>query len=284
MSDEKEMSFIEHLEELRWHILRAVSSIFVFAIIAFLMKDFVVGKLILGPSRVDFWTYQLLCQISDATCIDKLPFIIQSRTMTGQFTMHLGISAAVGLIMAFPYAFWEIWRFIKPGMRDNEKTVASGATFFVSLLFMLGILFGYYIITPISINFLSNYQLDPSIQNEFDIVSYVSTVTMIVLACGLMFQLPMVALFLSKVGLVTPEFMRSFRRHAIVVVLIVSAIITPPDVISQVLIALPLSVLYEISIFVSAWVHRKKRKEEEAERKMLQEQRPSVTPLDQLTE
>lgn len=266
MSVEKEMSFLDHLEELRWHIIRSVVSIFVFALIAFLSKDIIWHYVILGPSRPDFLTYRILCQLSEylnspVLCIDKLPFTIQSRQMSGQFTMHISSSFIIGLICAFPYAFWEIWRFVSPALYSTERNLTRGATFFVSLLFMAGIFFGYYIVSPLSINFLANYQVDPSILNEFDIISYVSTISMLVLACGIMFQLPIVIYFLSEAGIVTPALMRAYRKHAIVVILIISAIITPPEVISQILIALPLLVLYEISIFLSALVLRRKRKE-----------------------
>lgn len=258
MSDtvEKEMSFLDHLEELRWHIVRSLMAILVFAIAAFLAKKIIFHDIILGPSRPDFWTYRMLCKVGEmintnVLCIEELPFIIQSRQMTGQFMMHITSSFVIGLILAFPYAFWEMWRFIKPGLYDQEKNVAHGAVFFVSLLFGLGVLFGYFVVSPISINFLSNYQLDPSISNEFDIISYVSTISMLVLACAIMFQLPIVVYFLTKAGIVTPSFLKAYRKHAIIIILVISAIITPPDVVSQVLIALPLLVLYQISIFIS---------------------------------
>lgn len=284
MTQEKEMSFIDHLEELRWHLIRAVASVAVFSVIAFLSKDFVYGTLILGPSKVDFWTYRMLCALSEVTCIDKINFKLQSRLMTGQFTMHMLSSLVIGLICAFPYAFWEIWRFIKPGLYPNEQKAARGATFFVSLLFILGILFGYYVISPLSIQFLANYQLDPSISNEFDIVSYISTLTTLVLATGLMFQLPMVAFFLAKVGLLSPAFMREYRRHAIVIVLVISAIITPPDVISQILIAMPLMLLYEISIWVVAITEKRNQEAELLEEKTSSQPANNLpqTPLDQL--
>lgn len=258
--EEKEMSFLDHLEELRWHLLRAVSSIAVFTIIAFSAKEFVIGELILGPSRVSFPTYQFFCWVSELTCIDKLPFTIQSRTMTGQFTMHLTSSAIIGLICAFPYTFWEIWRFVKPALHRTEQKVTRGATFVVSLLFGMGIVFGYYLVAPLSINFLSNYQIDPSIINEIDIVSYVSTLSLLVLACGLMFQLPVAVYFMTEIGFLTPTMMRTYRRHAIVVILFISAIITPPDVMSQLLVSAPILVLYEMSIWVSAWVLRQAEK------------------------
>jgi sec-independent protein translocase protein TatC len=263
--DEKEMTFLEHLEELRWHIVRSLVSIVVFAVIAFLSKEIIFGQIILGPSRPDFWTYRMFCRLSqmmgaDFFCIDELPFIIQNRKMTAQFTLHLSSSFIAGLIMAFPYAFWEIWRFIKPGLYPREKKVSRGAVFFVSLLFLSGILFGYFVVTPISINFLSHYQLDPSIQNEIDLTSYVGTLLMLVMACGIMFQLPVVIFFLTKAGIVTPGFLVTYRKHSIVVILILSAVITPPDVMSQILLAMPLMLLYEISIMLARMVYRQEQK------------------------
>ena len=255
------MSFIEHLEELRWHIIRSLISILVFAIIAFLSKEIVFGVVLLGPSKSDFWTYKMLCQLGlnigvSSFCIDELPFIIQSRQMAGQFMMHLSSSFVIGIICSFPYAFWEFWKFISPGLYVNEKRAARGATFYVSLLFFIGVMFGYFILTPISINFLSNYQIDPSILNEFDIISYVSTITTLVLASGLLFQLPMVIYFLTKAGIVDKTILKSYRKHAIVIILMFGAMLTPPDPFSQIVMALPLVGLYEISIIISGNVKK----------------------------
>jgi len=260
------MSFLDHLEELRWHLVRSLGAILAFAILAFLNKSFVFGTIIFGPSRPDFWTYQMLCRVGDWTgssvlCIQELPFIIQSRQMTGQFTMHITSSFVIGLILAFPYAFWEMWRFISPGLYSNERKVSRGATFWVSIMFIGGVLFGYFIITPLSINFLSNYNVDPSVSNEFDIISYVTTLTMLILACGILFQLPIVVYFLARAGIVTPELMIHFRKHAIVVILVLAALLTPPDPVSQILIALPLFLLYQISIYITKVVLRSQRKE-----------------------
>lgn len=268
--EEGGMSFLDHLEQLRWHLLRSVAAVLVFTVAAFLAKSVVFGKLILGPSRVDFITYQTLCKVSNwlnipALCIDVLPFTIQSRQMTGQFSMHLTSSMVVGLVVAFPYLFWEIWRFISPGLHLQEKSAARGAVFFVSLLFFAGAAFGYFILAPLSINFLSNYQLDPSILNEFDIGSYVTTLIMLVLASAIMFQLPVVIYFLSMSGLVSAAMLRSYRRHAIVVILILAAVITPPDIISQVLIAMPILVLYEVGITIAKRLEKKRAKREAAE-------------------
>ena len=262
---EKEMSFLEHLEELRWHIIRSLISIVVFAIAAFVFRDFIWHNIILAPSRPDFWTYKFFCRFgaltgTDSLCIEELPFIIQNRRMTDQFTMALTSSFVIGLIVAFPYAFWEIWRFVKPGLYKNEKQLSSGAVFFVTILFLSGISFGYYMVAPISISFLSNFSLDPSISNYIDLTSYVSTVMMMVLACGVMFQMPIVVFFLTKAGVITPAFLKTYRKHSILVILVLAAILTPPDVASQLLLSFPLFFLYEVSILVSSMVQKGKDK------------------------
>ena len=264
------MSFLDHLEELRWHIIRAVGSIFVFAIIAFIYIEEIFDKVILAPKRPDFWTYRMMCKLSEATgysdlCVTKLNFTLQALGMADPFTMAMTSSLIIGLSFAFPYAFWEVWRFIKPGLKITEKRAARGAVFYVSVLFLMGLLFGYYIVSPLAINFLANYQISPEIKNQFDITSYVGILATLSLGCALIFQMPMVAFVLSKVGVLTPKFMREYRKHAWIVILIVAGIITPsPDIYSQVLVALPLATLYEVSILVSRSVERARLKEEKA--------------------
>ena len=263
--EEKQMTFLDHLEELRWHVVRSFVAIIVLTIVAFSSKTFVFDVLIFGPARPDFWTFKMLCKLgelinSDVLCIESIPFLIQSRNMTGQFTMHLISSFVLGFIVAFPYVFWEIWRFIGPGLYPTERKVSKGAVFFVTLLFVIGVLFGYYIMSPLAVNFLANYQVSELVVNEFDITSYVTTVTTLVMGSGVLFQLPMVIYFLSKIGLVTPALMRHYRRHAIIVILFFGAVLTPPDPLSQILIAIPLYGLYQFSILISASVERKRRK------------------------
>lgn len=267
VADEHEMSFLDHLEELRWHLVRSVIAIFVFTIAAFISVDFIFNTVIFGPAKPDFWTFRMLCKVadligSDALCIESIPFKIQSRQMTGQFTMHITSSFVIGIIVAFPYAFWEFWRFISPGLYVTERKVSRGAVFFVTLLFAIGVSFGYFIMTPLAVNFLANYQVSEIVYNEFDITSYVSTISTLVLGSGILFQLPIVVYFLSKVGIVTPQLMRSYRKHAIVVILLLGAMLTPPDPLSQILIAFPLFGLYQISIFISARVTKRRLKEE----------------------
>jgi sec-independent protein translocase protein TatC len=262
-----EMSFFDHLEELRWHIIRSIISILVFTIAAWIYQKEIFGGIIMAPTKATFWTNRMLCKLAGMTgieglCFKPAAFILQSREVSGQFMMAFSQSIMVGLLFAFPYFFWEIWRFIKPGLRVKEARAARGAVFWVSLLFFLGVLFGYYVVSPMAINFLASYQLDESIQNQFDINDYISLLSTMTLACGITFQLPMISFVLSQVGILTPTLMRENRRSAIVVILIIAALITPsPDAISQLLVTTPLLGLYEISIWVSARV--KKRKDAE---------------------
>ena len=269
VEEEEEMSFLDHLEQLRWHLIRALIAIGVFTTVAFLFPDFLFQKVIFAPSKADFWTFRMFCDLGqlvgvDSFCIDELKFDLQSRKPSGQFMMYITASFVAGLIAAFPYLVWEIWRFIKPGLYSNEKKATRGAVFYVSLLFALGISSGYFIISPISFYFFSGFSLDPSIRNDFDIVSFVSLLITIVLGSGFLFQLPMAILFLSKAGVVTPEMLRKYRRHAVVAILIIGALITPPDPFSQIFVALPLFTLYEIGILISARIHKRKLAQETA--------------------
>ncbi|HKR03721.1 MAG TPA: twin-arginine translocase subunit TatC [Bacteroidia bacterium] len=257
-----EMSFMQHLEALRWHLFRSVIAIIAVALIAFLNKEFIFDTVIFGPKHSDFPTYRALCWLSEKLsidmCIKDFPFIIMSMTMSGQFTMHMWVAFITGLVVGFPYLLWEVWRFVKPALTSKEKQYSTGIVFFSSLLFITGVLFGYFVIAPLSINFLGSYQVSEQVKNQISLDSYISTITFLTFASGIVFELPIVIYFLSKIGIVTPQFMRNYRKHAVVVILIIAAVITPsPDVTSQVLVAIPLYLLYEISIFVSVMVVRK---------------------------
>lgn len=267
---EKEMSFIAHLEELRWHVVRALSAVLIFTIAAFVIAPWVFEHIIFAPARVDFPTFKMLCRLGtalgseEAFCVEEIPFKLQNRTMTGQFTMHIMASFIIGLIMAFPYIVWELYRFIKPGLYSHERKYSRGAVAAVSFLFLSGVLFSYYILCPIMISFLANYQVSDMISNEFDISSYVGTIVALLLGTGLLFQMPMIILFLTNIGVVTPKSLRKKRKHAIVTILVLGAIITPTaDPLSQSLIAIPLYFLYEISIMISLGVEKRKLKEAE---------------------
>jgi sec-independent protein translocase protein TatC len=271
MAEEKEMAFLDHLEELRWHVVRAVGAIFIAMIASFAFIKEIFDKIVLAPAKLDFPTFRYMCELGKLTgfndlCVTDLPFKLQSRNMTGQFMMSLTASFVIGLIVAFPYVAWELWRFVKPGLQLREKKYSKGAVFAITFLFMAGILFGYYVLSPTTIWFLSTYSISDMIVNEFDITSYVSTIASLILGCGLLFQFPMVIYFLSKVGIVTPELMRKYRKHSIVVILILGAVITPSgDPFSLTVISLPLYFLFEISIYISSVVQKRKQKEEEAE-------------------
>ena len=269
MSLEKEMSFLDHLEELRWHFIRALLAVIVLTIVAFYFVRWIFENIIFAPAKLDFPTFKYMCQLGDwlglqeSLCITELPFIVQSRNMTGQFMMSLTASFVIGLVVAFPYVVWEFWSFVRPGLETKERKFSKGAVFAVSFLFLLGVFFGYYFLCPMTIWFLATYSISSVISNEFDITSYVSTITSLVMGCGLLFQFPVVIYFLSKVGIVTPDLMRKYRKHSIVIILVLGAIITPSaDPFSLTVISLPLYLLFEISIFTSAIVVRRKQKEE----------------------
>ena len=262
-----EMSFLDHLEELRWHLLKAFLAIFIMAIIAFIFKDIVFSTIILAPKSPDFPTNVFLCNIGKLTgvlklCINTLPLEIISIKMAGQFTMHIMVSLIAGLVVAFPYVFYQFWSFIVPAMHENERKHSRGAVFSSSFLFIAGVCFGYFIICPLTVHFLGSYSVSEEVSNQINLISYVSTLSSVVLASGVIFELPVLAYFLTKAGLITPQFMKKYRRHSLVVILALSAIITPPDVFSQILVALPLLILYELGIFISKRIVRKQEKED----------------------
>lgn len=265
-SPKDEMSFLDHLEELRWHLIRSVLAILIIATLAFLFKDFIFDVLLFGPKHKDFITYRWFCSISQTLgqgtsfCIEELPFRIQSRTMAGQFSAHLWTSILAGFIVSFPYIVFEFWKFISPGLYENERKNARGFIFIASLLFFIGVLFGYYIVTPLSINFLGNYTVSSEIFNDFDLSSYIGLLRASVLASGIIFELPIIVYFLTKVGIITPAFLRKNRKISLVVVLSLSAIITPPDIVSQIIVSIPILILYEVSILISRIVVRNQDK------------------------
>ena len=257
------MSFLDHLEELRWHLIRATLAVVIAGFIAFIFKGFIFDVLLFGPAKADFFSYDMLCRLSGVFGIDggfcdqEMPFRIQSRTMGGQFSAHVWTSITAGFIIAFPYVIYEFWKFVAPAMHSHERKYAKGFIFVTSLLFFMGVLFGYYVVTPLSINFLGKYQVSETVFNDFDLSSYISLVRASVIACGLIFELPILIYFLTKVGLVTPDFLRTYRKYALVIVLILSAIITPPDIVSQIIVAVPILILYEVSIVISRFMHKK---------------------------
>ncbi|MBQ0786766.1 MAG: twin-arginine translocase subunit TatC [Oceanihabitans sp.] len=262
-----EMSFLDHLEDLRWHLVRISIAVVLCGIVAFLFKGFIFDVIILGPKEMSFPTYRWLCSASQligiensSFCGESFPFEIQSRTLAGQFSAHLWTSVYAGFIVSFPYILYQLWAFISPGMHVNEQKHSKGFIIVSSFLFFLGVLFGYYIVTPLSINFLGTYSVSQEVHNDFDLASYIGLVRATVIASGLIFELPIIIYFLTKVGLVTPEFLKKYRKYALVIVLILSAIITPPDIASQIIVAIPILILYQVSIYISKFVVKRESK------------------------
>ncbi|SHI58810.1 twin-arginine translocase subunit TatC [Algibacter luteus] len=263
-----EMSFLDHLEDLRWHLIRICLAVIIVATLVFIFSRFVFEAIIFAPLEMSFPTYDMLCRTAnfigvDTTfCAEKMPMILQNRTMAGQFSADIWTAILGGFVISFPYVIYQLWKFISPGLHSKERKHSRGFIIISSLLFFIGVLFGYYIVTPLSLNFLANYSISPKVDNQIDISSYIALVRSSALASGLIFELPIIIYFLTKIGLVTPEILRKYRKYALVVVLILSAIITPPDIASQVIVAIPIIVLYQVSIYISKIVIRNQKRKE----------------------
>lgn len=274
--EEKDMSFFDHLEELRWHIIRSLVVIITVGIVLFINNAWFFDVVLFGPTKASFISYRWFCDmgnaigLGDSICFSPPYIKKQAIGFAEAFTTSISVSFIAGFIVAFPYVFWEFWRFISPGLYKHEKNAARGVVFICSFLFILGVSFGYFIIAPFAVNFLTGFTI-PGVENTPTLDSYLNYIIMFTLPTGLVFELPVVAYFLAHLGILGPQSMRDFRRHAFVVVLIVAAVITPPDAVSQCLIAIPLYGLYEVSILVAARVtarrEKKELEEEEADRK-----------------
>jgi sec-independent protein translocase protein TatC len=266
---ESEMSFFDHIDILRKHLLRSLLVIVIITASAFWFYDFIFNTVIMGPKSPDFWTYRMMCKLVAAFpslgtdfCITEIKGKIINTEMAGQFTLQINSCVMTGIVFGIPYLLFELWLFIKPALHEKERKSASGFVFFASVLFLIGILFGYFIICPLSINFLTNFSVSPMIENTFTIDSYLSSVATLTIGTGIIFELPVVIYILSIFGIMTPAFMRASRRYAIVVILIIAAVVTPtPDMMTMMVVAFPLFILYELSIFISANIERKKNKE-----------------------
>lgn len=253
----KEMSFLNHLEELRWLLVRSSIAILITSVIAVFFNEFIFDVIIFGPKKGDFITYQFFCDVATKFDLDKsfcdneLPFVIQNRTMDGQLSVMIWTCITAGFIMAFPVILWEFWKFIRPALYENERKYAKLFLFVSSILFFLGVVFGYFILVPLSINFLANFTISNIVENQIDINSYISLVKTTSLATGLIFELPIIIFFLTYLGLITDGFLKEYRRYAYVLILIVAAVVTPPEIISQMIVSFPLVILYECSIIVA---------------------------------
>jgi len=258
-----EMSFLEHLEALRWVLIRSSLAIAIGTVISFFFLDFIFDVIIFGPKDPNFITYRFFCELAqffgadENMCIKELNFTIQSRQMGSQFNTAIWMGITVGFILGFPFILWELWKFIRPALYENEKKNAKWFITIASFLFFLGVLFGYYMLAPLSINFLGNFSVSQYVHNEFDIDSYIGTIKTCILASGLIFELPVLMYFLAKLDVIEATSLRKYRKIAIVIILVISAIITPPDVISQIIVSIPLLILYEISIYIVKQIGRK---------------------------
>jgi sec-independent protein translocase protein TatC len=265
---EAEMSFFDHLEALRWHLIRSALALVVITIVVFGFYDRIYDGIIMAPSKPDFWTFRMMCDLGKFLhrdmCPGKINVQLINTEMAGQFTLQIDSSLMIGLILTVPYILFELWKFIRPALHEKERKAASGFVFYASILFLSGVLFGYFIITPVSINFLAGYTVSNSIQNLFSIDSYISSVSTLTLATGLVFELPILVYILANLGILTPKFMKDTRRYAIVVILIIAAVVTPtPDMLTMTVVAIPLLLLYELSIGVAGVVERRKKKKNE---------------------
>ena len=265
---ESEMSFFEHLSALRSHLVRSAIAIAVFTSLAFWFHDFIVDTVIFGPKSPDFWTYRMMCKIGellqrDGWCVGDMNFTIISTELGGQINLVINSCIVTGVVFGFPYLLWELWRFIKPALHEKEKKAASGFVFYASVLFLMGVLFGYFIIAPISVKFLAGFSASDEIKNTFSIDSYLSTVLTLTLGSGIVFELPILIYILVSLSILSAAFMRKTRRYAIVLILIIAAIITPtPDAITMGVVAFPLLMLYEVGILVALGVERRRAKKD----------------------
>ncbi|MBW1657740.1 twin-arginine translocase subunit TatC [Flavobacterium quisquiliarum] len=263
-----EMSFLDHLEELRWLLVRSTLATIIMAIVTYFISDYLFDQIILGPIRPTFFTYVWFCDLShslgfaDSICITELNFIIQNTEMEGQVNIFVWMCILAGFILSFPYILWEIWKFISPALYEKERKNAKLFIFVSSLLFFLGVLFGYFVVIPMSVNFVATFSVSDVVKNQFTLESYMGMVKTSVLGSAIFFELPIAIYFLTKLGLVTPEFLRKYWKYAVVLILIIAAIVTPPDVVSQTIVAIPMLIIYELSIWISKIVYKNKMKED----------------------
>lgn len=258
------MHFTDHIEELRWHIVRSLVAIILVGVLVWFRIEWIFDHILLGPAHADFISYRVLCRLGEylnvtGLCMEDIKIKFQNTELAGQFTMSFSVSFMLGFIIAFPYIFWEFWRFVKPALKEKELKHASGIVFWSSSLFLLGVLFAYFIIVPFTVNFFGNYQLSPAFSNIITIGNYYDSMSDLILGMGVVFEIPIVVYFLSKVGLLTPTLMRSQRRYAILIIFVLAAIITPPDWFSIWMVAIPLIILYEAGIIICTRVFREKQ-------------------------
>ena len=267
-TEKSEMTFVEHLDALRVHLLRCAIATAIGSVFIAIYNDFIIQRILLGPTRPDFPTYTYLCKLSNyfgfgnKFCMKEIHLEMQSNTITGQFDVYLDVIVIGGFVLAFPYVLWQFWKFVKPALNNNELNNSKGVIFWVSLLFFIGIFFGYFVLSPYTVNFFANFSLDEKIKNIPTISSYFNTVLPLTLGCGLAFQLPLILYFLAKIGIVSASSLKAFRKYAILVIVVITGIITPPDMFSQIICSIPLVILYEVGIIMCRRVEKKQIKKE----------------------
>jgi len=257
MSEQKQMSFLQHLDELRWRLVRIAIAVICVGVVIWIFQEWIMNHLFLSLKDKDFISFKLMCKYLNV-CVEDTSVKMQSMTMSGQFNYAMTMCIMGGIIVSSPYIFYQIWAFVKPGLKQNELKAAKGLVFFVSLCFITGILFGYFVVAPLTVQFFSSFQISSSIENNFTISSYMGTVISTVFYTGLLFLLPIASFILAKIGLIDAAFLKKYRRHAIVVILILAAVITPPDILSQIIVSIPIIGLYEIGILVAKRVEKKR--------------------------
>lgn len=266
--EDKEMSFFDHLDALRKHLVRSAYAIVVLSIVGFFYSDFIFHQVILGPLRNDFISYKAICALShklynnDQFCVGNLDVPLINLEMAGQIMMTFKLAFMTGIILSMPFLVWQIWLFLKPALSAKERSKTRGFVFYTVFLFACGISFGYFILAPISVNFLIPYSLSPLIENKIDINNVVSFLTLVVLGTGLIFELPVLMYFLARLGVISSAMLKKYRKYAFVIILIVAAIATPPDVVSQITLTIPLYSLFELGIVIVKRVEKQKSLEE----------------------
>lgn len=264
-ADDAEMSFVDHLEALRWHIVRSVVAVLIFAIAIFLNIDWIFDNVIMGPTQEGFISYKLFCALShkigmgDSLCMPPIAMNIQVTTVSGKFMSSISIAAVGGILAAFPYLCWEVWRFVKPALKEQELKHTRGIIFWVSFFFFLGAAFGYFLLAPFTFNFLYNYTLGSQQILDYKpmLGDYLDSIVDITIGSGVAFELPMASWVLARVGLLTAGFLRTYRKYAYIALLVLAAVITPsPDWGSQMIVCVPLFLLYEISVIIAARVNK----------------------------
>lgn len=266
-----EMSFFDHIEALRWHVLRSLVAVLIATVVIFIKITFIYDTIIMAPTRHTFITYEVFCKfghlmgLGDKLCLEDVPLTFQNMQLSGQFLQAISSSFTFGMIIAAPYILWEFWRFVRPALKENELKYTRGIVFWTSLLFFAGVAFGYFILTPYTVNFFAAYSISESIHNIITIKSYLSTLRQIILGTGALFELPILTYFLAQTGIITSAMLKTYRKHAILVIVVLAAIITPPDVASQIIVSIPLYGLYEVSIWIAKKVERRQKIREEKE-------------------